>query len=300
LKACVVGGSGFMGSHVCDHLSDHGHKVRIFDKMESTWRHPDQEMIIGDILHPDHLLSAIDNQDVVFNFAGLSDLEQGLKDPAAAANLNIIGNINVLNACREASVKRYVYASTVYVHSQHGGFYRCSKQAAEQFIEEFQKSYGLDFTILRYGSLYGPRSDNHNGLFRVVRDALMNGYVSYKGHRDTMREYVHVDDAAAATVTTLDDSFSNHHVVVTGQEAMKVEDLLKMLAEILDYSQDIKFVEDEQPPGHYLRTPYAYSKRTRIGKKFIPPLHVDLGQGLVDLIEYVSNMQHETPSKDSA
>ena len=76
---------------------------------------------------------------------------------------------------RQTDFNRYIYASTVYVYSRDGGFYRCSKQAAEHYVEEYQRSYGLDYTILRYGSLYGPRSDHRNGLYRIVKNALELG-----------------------------------------------------------------------------------------------------------------------------
>jgi UDP-glucose 4-epimerase len=292
MKACVLGGSGFLGSHVCDRLSREGHQVRIYDLAESQWRSDAQEMIIGDILDADHLSSTVAGCDAVFNFSGLSDLDDGLDKPLTAANLNIIGNINALSACLEGGVKRYIYASTVYVYSREGGFYRCSKQAAEHFIEQFQQAFDLDFTILRFGSLYGPRSDSRNGLFRIVKKALDDGRLVYSGNSDAMREYIHVEDAAEASVAALGAEFSNQHVVLTGQEPMRVEDLLAMLAEILDLSLNVEF-EDQHFVGHYVRTPYAY--KPMLGRKYIPPMHVDLGQGLLQLIEYV--VSHDLSSK---
>ena len=67
---------------------------------------------------------------------------------------NILGNVHVLEACRVNNVKRFIYGSTVYVYSREGNFYRCSKQAAEGYVEEYRSAYNLDYTILRYGSLY--------------------------------------------------------------------------------------------------------------------------------------------------
>ena len=62
-----------------------------------------------------------------------------------------------------------MFASTIYVYSLDGNFYRCSKQAAESFIEEYNRLFNLDYTILRYGSIYGPRSDNRNGLYKIIK-----------------------------------------------------------------------------------------------------------------------------------
>ena len=283
-KVCVIGGGGFLGSHVCDQLTHSGYQVIIFDKKESPWKNSNQKMIIADILDQQALESAIEGCEAVYNFAAIADLDDALNRPLDTVKVNILGNIMALEACRKYNVKRFVYASTVYVHSREGGFYRCSKHAAEQFVEEYQVRYGLDFTILRYGSLYGPRSDHHNGLWRIINNALDKKRVYYEGSPEAMREYIHVVDAARASVAILDNDFKNEHIVLTGQEPMRVADLLKMLAEILGISQTVEFVESDHA-GHYIRTPYAY--QTRLGRKYVPSLHVDLGQGLLEMISEV-------------
>ena len=131
----VIGGSGFLGSHVADQLSEAGCSVRIYDKVESPWKRTDQEMIIGDLLDSDLLNKAIAGSDAVYNFAALADLEQASKQPIETVQINILGNTLALEACRLHGVKRFICASTVYVYSREGGFYRCSKQAAEHSVE---------------------------------------------------------------------------------------------------------------------------------------------------------------------
>ena len=279
--ACVVGGSGFLGSHVADQLSDAGYSVSIYDRTASTWLRPDQHMVVGDVLDLESLTRTIAGSAVVYNFAALADLNDARDKPLQTVQVNVLGAVNVLEACRLNTVRRFVYASTVYVYSREGGFYRCSKQAAEHYVEEFQRAYGLDYTILRYGSLYGPRADETNGLLRIVRSALETGTLRYEGSPDALREYIHVEDAARASIAALDDDFRNQSVVLTGQEPMRVGDLLEMLAEILGIRGAVQFVPGEQP-GHYVRTPYAY--QPKLGRKYVPPMHVDLGQGLLQLI----------------
>jgi UDP-glucose 4-epimerase len=246
-------------------------------------------MLLGDLLNFQHLVDAMAGCEVVYNFAAIANLDEALHKPVETARVNVLGNVQVLEACRQAAVKRYVYASTVYVYSREGGFYRCSKQAAEQYVEEYQRSYGLDYTILRYGSLYGPRADERNGLWRIVKTALETGCVRYEGSPEALREYIHVEDAARASIAALSDEFRNQHVVLTGQEPMRVLDLLKMLAEILDLpTYAVEFVPAEYA-GHYVRTPYAY--QPKLGRKYTPPLHVDLGQGLLQLIEEIQTLR---------
>ncbi len=283
-KVCVIGGSGFLGSHVCDQLSAAGYEVYIYDRHPSSWRTENQVMVQADILDQEALNEAIKGCEAVYNFAAIADLDEALDKPVETVKVNILGNTMVLEACRRYAVKRYIYASTVYVHSREGGFYRCSKHAAEQFVEEYQRRYGVDYTVLRFGSLYGPRSDQHNGLWRIVKKAIESGKVSYEGSPEAMREYIHVEDAARASVAALGEDFRNQHVVLTGQEPMRVMDLLKMLAEIMGMPQSVEFIETKKD-GHYVRTPYSY--QTRLGRKYVPPMHVDLGQGLLELIAEV-------------
>jgi UDP-glucose 4-epimerase len=282
--ACVLGGAGFLGSHVADKLSIKGYHVRVFDQKPSIWLSKDQEMVIGNLLNPKEVEEVVNGADVVYNFAALADLNEGLKRPIDTINYNILGNANVIEACCKFNVKRFLYASTIYVYSRDGGFYRCSKQASENYLEEYHKVYGLDYTILRFGSIFGPRSDQTNGLYRIVKYAIEQGVVSYEGSEEAIREYIHVEDAAEASVFALHEDFKNENVILTGQETMHVKDMLKMLAEILNIKKKIDFKENKNS-GHYIRTPYAY--QPKIGKKYIPPLHVDFGQGLIQLINEI-------------
>jgi UDP-glucose 4-epimerase len=285
-KAVVVGGSGFIGSHVADQLSDAGYKVTIYDKVKSQWLRSDQNIVIGDIEDIEKLSQTIDGAEVVYNFAALADLNQALKQPLKTVSINILGNVNIMEACRVHNVRRFVYASTVYVHSQEGGFYRCSKQASEAYVEEYKKVYGLDYTILRYGSLYGSRADNCNGIYKVVKLAVDKGIIRYAGDINSMREYIHVEDAAKASIDILSDEFKNENIVLTGQEPMKVIEMLKMLSEILNIDENNIEFDESLYKGHYIRTPYSY--QPKLGKKYIPPVHVDLGQGLIQVIDEVS------------
>ena len=139
MKVVILGGSGFLGSHIADELSKKGHKVIIFDKKKSKWIRPDQKMCIGNILNSKELEKVIKGVDVVFHFAALADLGQALKDPINTVRVNILGTVLALELSRKHNVKRFIYASTIYVNSIDGGFYRSSKRAAEDYVEEYKK-----------------------------------------------------------------------------------------------------------------------------------------------------------------
>jgi UDP-glucose 4-epimerase len=285
MKVVVIGGSGFIGSHVCDYLSNAGYEVTIFDMIVSPWLQKNQKMVLGDLMDKNLLIDTINGASIVYNFGAISDLNEAKEKPLESAQVNIIGNIMILEACRLNNVRRFIYASTVYVYSREGGFYKCSKQSAEHYVEEYYRRYGLSYTILRFGSLYGPRSDEKNGLFRIVKNALETGIVRYEGNKESLREYIHVEDAAEVCIKVIEDEFANQSIVLTGQEAMRVENLLKMLAEILGYQPEKTEFIEKIYEGHYIKTPYAYMPK--IGRKYIPSLHIDLGQGLLQLIDEV-------------
>ncbi len=284
MKIVVIGGSGFLGSHVADKLTQAGHNVTIFDKKKSEWISKKQKMVVGDVLKIDDLKKVISQSDVVYNFAAISDIDEAENKPQITANVNIIGTLNILELCKKYKIKRIMFASTIYVYSLDGNFYRCSKQAAESFIEEYNRLFNLDYTILRYGSIYGPRSDNRNGLYKIIKAAIDKNEIIYEGDKEARREYIHVEDAADASVEMLEKKFKNQNIILTGQQSLKVYDVMKMLSEILGIEKKLKF-KDKKDSGHYSRTPYSY--QPRLAKKYTPNVHFDLGQGLLQLIESI-------------
>ncbi len=289
MKITVFGGAGFIGSHVCDKLSDAGHDVTVFDLRPSPWLRPGQTMLVGDILDADVVQKAVEGANAVYNFAGIADIGEAGSKPVETVKYNVLGNVMVLDACRKTKTKRFIFASSLYVYSKAGGFYRCSKQASELYIENYHQVYGQEYTILRYGSLYGPRADMRNAIYRFVREALTTGRISYYGHATALREYIHAEDAASASVEILAPEYANEHLVLTGHQPMRVGDVLKMIAEMLDKDVKFDFLADDQS-GHYEITPYSFSPK--IGKKMTPRLSTDLGQGILRAIEEVHRELH--------
>lgn len=309
MKIIVFGGAGFLGSHIADKLSESGHEVTIFDLRPSPWLRHDQTMITGNVLDEEVVNQAVAGCDVVYNFAGIADIGEAGSRPVDTVRFNILGNTIILEAARLAKVKRFVFASSLYVYSQSGGFYRCSKQASELFIENYHQVYGLEYTNLRYGSLYGPRADNRNAVYRFAREALEKGCITYYGRPTALREYIHVEDAARVSVEILEQEYANTNIVLTGHQPMRVADLLKMIAEMLGKPVEIVDKADHPPSelltcpaspqsdkiriiyqgdgtsGHYEITPYSFNPR--MGMKMTPRLTTDLGQGVLRVIEEV-------------
>jgi len=295
-KVVVFGGSGFLGSHVADSLSDAGYEVHIFDTRRSPYLRDDQHMVIGDVTDFDRVREALEDTYVLYNFAAIADIDEAYDRPLKTAEVNVMGAITVLEAARQAGVSRHVFASSVYVFSESGSFYRASKQAAERFIETYHSRYGLEYTILRYGSLYGPRADEHNGIFRMLRQAIEDNAITYAGNGEAVREYIHVTDAARLSVQILGPEYANRHLVLTGVERMRVRDVMQMIAEILPAGVELQFSRGN-PVHHYMMTPYAYQPST--GHKLVGTDFVDLGQGLIECIHDIQRQRDHDPNDHS-
>lgn len=281
MKAIVFGGSGFLGSHVADCLTTRGYEVTIFDLTPSSYLLPEQRMIVGDILDEAAVYRATAGQDIVYNFAGIADLDDAKTKPLLTLQLNVQGTINIMEACLSSKAKRFIYASTIYVYSQKGGFYRCSKQAAEIFIEEYYLRWGLPFTILRYGTLYGTRADARNSIYRYLQQALEKRSLICQGTGEELREYINVRDAARLTVDILEEQYHNQHIIITGHYPMKFRDMLTMIREILGADIKIEFTGEENA-DHYSLTPYSFVPK--IGHKLVNHYYLDMGQGLMECL----------------
>lgn len=298
-SALVLGGSGFLGSHVSDSLSDHGFSVTIFDVRESKFKKPDQKFIKSSVLDFEAVKSAVASCDLVYNFAGLADLNQSVHNPLQTLNLNIQGNCNVLEAVRLADAedakkgtprkRRFMFASTVYVYSDKGSFYGVSKKACEKIIEEYHRQFGLEYTIIRYGSVYGTRSDPQNRIYRIIRQALTENKITFQGDGTEEREYIHVRDAAKLSIELLDPKYANEQMILTGIERFKYSELLTIIKEMLGNKIEIRFLNEDYK-GHYLLTPYSFSPS--VGRKITNNPHIDFGQGLLEIITELHQELH--------
>ena len=200
MTVLVTGGSGFLGSHVINQLINKGFKVVNYDLSNSPHVSKKCKFIKGDILDYRKLDKILKSNKIkiIYHFAGLADIEMSAKMPLKTAQVNILGTVNILNLSVKNLIKKIIFSSSIYAISSNGGFYRCSKRACEDFFEEYSKKYNLKFSILRYGSLYGPNSDETNGIYKILKDAIRKNKLEYIGSQNAKRRYIHVKDAAFA------------------------------------------------------------------------------------------------------
>ena len=139
-KVVVFGGAGFLGSHVCDVLSDRGHEVTIFDIFKSEYLREEKKMIVNDILDYQAVIDAIKGADYVYHFAAIADIDVAKKDPVSTAKFNILGTVNILEACRIHNVKRVIFSSTIYVYSIQGSFTDAQNRRANYLLKTTKKN----------------------------------------------------------------------------------------------------------------------------------------------------------------
>ncbi len=284
-KVVVFGGSGFLGSYVADELTHRGYDVVIADIKKSPYLSEKQSFAYCDIMDCQTIEAVLGDAAIVYNFAGLADIDESIHLPKETMEQNVIGNINILEACRDRPIERYVYASSAYAFSDKGSFYGISKLASEKVIEEYQNRLGLPYSIVRYGSLYGERADIHNGMYQTIMEALTNHKISYSGDGEEIREYIHAADAATLSVDIIEKaSFAGEHLILTGVERLKRKDLLHMIQEITDKELIIEYT-GEHWEGHYRVTPYSFQPKA--ARKLVPNPFIDLGQGLTMCIQAI-------------
>lgn len=285
MKILIFGGAGFLGNNLAIKLAKMNYNVTIFDTKKLKLNLKKIKFIKGDILNFKQVLKVTKNKDIIYNFAGISDIGEAMKDPILTTKINILGSVNTLTAAKLCKVKRYIFASSIYVLSRQGGFYKSSKQSIESFIDEFYKKDKLKFTILRYGSVYGKDSDKRNGIKRLIYSAINNKKIIYGGTSKAERRFIHIDDAVNASIDILKPKFANKRVLITGSKKTKIKDLIKLIKKILKINKKV-FFKRKPMMGHYDKNPFNDIPKKQIVYMAKPT--ISLSQGIIKIIDHIN------------
>ncbi|HQS67290.1 MAG TPA: NAD(P)-dependent oxidoreductase [Sulfuricurvum sp.] len=287
-KVVIFGGSGFLGSYVADEFTRRGYEVVIADISPSSYLQPTQRFVNINIMEMAEVVEVIKGSSFVYNFVAIANLDEAIHKPINTFAINVMGNLNILEACRQdEGIERFIYASSAYALSSDGSFYGISKHSSEKLTEEYYKRYGLKYTVIRYGSLYGERASHNNYIYNLLKDALTTRQLEYKGDGEDLREYIHAADAAKLSVDIIEDpQYENEHIILTGIEKLKRLELLIMINEIMNNTLEILQI-NETNMGHYKITPYSF--HPSVAKKLVANPYIDLGQGLLECIQTIHN-----------
>jgi UDP-glucose 4-epimerase len=252
LNILVTGGAGFIASHIVDAFIKEGHNVMVIDDLSTGFEkniNPKAKFVKANICDKNlKELFKKEQFDLVNHHAAQMDVRRSVKDPEFDATTNILGTINLLQNCVEYKVKKFMFASTggaIYGeqeyfpadekhYQQPKSPYGISKLAVEKYLYFYHSEYKLNYTILRYANIYGPRQNpfGEAGVVAIFSTRLLKGEQPIiNGQGKQTRDYVFVGDVVKATLLTLNDSASDVYNVGTGIET-DVNQLFNLINEI--------------------------------------------------------------------
>lgn len=239
MKILVTGGAGFIASNIADALVNEGHQVYILDNLSTGFEkniNPKAKFIKSNI-SSDSIINLFEKEkfDVVNHHAAQIDVRKSVSDPIFDANTNILGTINLLQASIKTGVKKFMFASTggaIYGEQEYYPAdenhptnpvspYGITKLTIEKYLFFYMNEYGLNYTILRYANVYGPRQNpfGEAGVVAIFANKLLNNEDPViNGEGKQTRDYVFVEDVVKANVITLEDKSSEIYNIGTGLE----------------------------------------------------------------------------------
>ena len=281
MRFLVFGSRGFIGKNLVKRIQAEGHFVTSLDI---------EDIDVRFSLDWIDTTFNLKDYDYIYYLTAISDISACNSDVINAFSTNVSGLIYLLEQLKENKpvgsyyLPLFIFSSSVYVYNNDSGIYGITKRTAEAIIKWYGKNRGLDYRILRYGSVYGSGSNKNNAIYRMIKEAIETGIISYYGTGEEVREYIHVKDVVKNSLEILDSKYKNKTLTISGHFPMKAKDMCYMLKEILGSEYAINF-KCETPSGHYITTPYSYMPD--ISEKYISKTYYDLGSGLLDLIKEI-------------
>lgn len=254
----LIGGSGFIGSRVYEYLKQKNHDIEVIDIRDSYNKHGFTSCNI--ITEQEKLLHLLRDTDVVFMFAAISEATKNTDDPRLATNTNILGLHNVLDACLKNNVKRVIFSSTSWVYSDcreevvdedtllninsGSSVYTTTKIAGEMLIKSYQRCFNLNYTILRYGTIYGENANPRTVISTFLKRARAGEDITISS--EGYRNFIHVDDIARTTASIVDylNETANETVNIDGLASYRLEDIANIIKEVYPEVNIIKNVNN--------------------------------------------------------
>lgn len=292
-EVLITGGAGFIGSHLVAQWLARGARVRVLDNFRTGHRRNlaglDCELIEGSIEDACLVRRAMAGVTYVHHLAALVSVPESMSQPRVANSLNIDGTLNVLDAAREAGVRKVVYSSTSAVYGQidrpmhaeahlpaPASPYAIAKLAGEHYMALYAEAYGVPTVTLRYFNVYGPRQDPNSPYAAAVAifaaRARDNQPITIFGDGEQTRDFVFVEDVARANILAAESGTGLYNVACGGR--ITINDLAR---EIVSLSGSSSPIEHHPPRAGDIR--FSCGDATRLGALGWKPL-VALRDGL--------------------
>jgi UDP-glucose 4-epimerase len=302
MKILVTGGAGFIASHLCDRLVALGQRVSIVDNLSTGKRQNLPEAAtFYEVDIRDKALDAVFEQekpDVVIHHAAHANVTESVRNPGHDAAVNVGGSLNLLECCVKHDVDRFIYASTggalygeaCYIPADEihpidpVSPYGVSKHAVEQYLYAYRQNHGLEYVVLRYPNVYGPRQDPHGeaGVVAIFAMQLLAGHQPVVfGDGSKTRDYCYVSDIVDANILAL-SSEGSASVFNLGR-GIEVTDLEVFESVQEAVGSDITPLFAAVRPGEVEHIALDASKAEReLGWKW----KVDLIEGIAEAVKY--------------
>lgn len=306
MKVLVTGGAGFIGSHVVDQLIAAGHQVAVVDDLSTGRRsnlNPQAHFYQLDIRSPEmREVFAAERPEVISHHAAQMDVRRSMADPLFDADVNILGSIKLAELARQFGVRKFIHISSggaaygepVSLPCVEGDpvqplcFYGASKYTFELYLYIYKHSFGLDYTVLRYPNVYGPRQDPHGeaGVVAIFTGQMLRGQpVTIYGSGEQVRDFVYVADCARANLMVL--QAGGGRVYNLGSSAgTSINQIFDHLKTVTGYAQQANY--GPAKPGETFRI-YLDSSRAHQELGWQPT--IDLPDGLERTVEYFRQVE---------
>jgi len=301
MKIAITGAAGFIGSHIADAYIEQGHKVVIIDNLSTGMRenlNPKAKFIELDVNSNDiNKIFSEEKFDILNHHAAQMNIRLSVENPIFDAGTNIVGSLNLYEACKNNGVKKIIFSSTGgAIYGEQDYFpadeehplrpcspYGIAKLVNEKYLYYYKEIFGIDFAILRYANIYGPRQNpfGEAGVVAIFINKILTGEQPViNGNGKNTRDYVFVSDIVKANVLALENNFSGIYNLGTAKE-YDVNFIFSTLKEII--GKDIPEVHGEEKLGEQKRSVCSYEK---INKKYGWKPDVELIDGLKMTVDY--------------
>ena len=263
MNCLVLGGAGFIGSHIVEALVSRGHNVRVFDLSNISARNIEQcldrvEFVGGDFNNIKDVSPALENIDVVVHLVCTTLPGPSNENPVYDVESNVIGTLNLLEKAAQKGVGKIIFPSsggTVYgvpqtlpIPEDHRTDPFCSygitKLAIEKYLDLFRHLYDLDYVVLRIGNPYGKRQriDSVQGVIGVfLGRTLLGETITIWGDGSVARDYLYIDDLVSAFVSVIESDTKSRIYNIAGGQAHSLRDILSIIREVTGKDPPVRF-----------------------------------------------------------
>jgi UDP-glucuronate 4-epimerase len=323
MKILVTGGAGFIGSHLCEKLLQQGYEVVCLDNFNHFYdhtlkrenisgcgQHEGFKLIESDLLDMGRVKSfcSAEKVDAVVHLAAYTGSRQSVQDPFSCEENNVRGTLNILHACKEVGVSKFVFGSTyavyglglpvpfkeTHVPQRQASPMGATKLAGEALCHAYHHIHGIDTAVLRYFSVFGPRQRPGTALHEFMKKGILGKPVKKIGGGDISRDFIWIDDAVDATIKAVEKCQGFETYNVGSGSCVTVDEVLLLVSEVLVTKLQI---EEAEPSPAVLPAALADITKAKLKLGWKPA--VDFQEGLSRLAEWMKSRSFDAGDRKS-